>query len=72
MPLAKRLGRPSGDVAEEIVARLLVADLCEPATVAPPGFINLRLRESWLAERLATAAVDPRLAVGRTRNHSGS
>ncbi len=48
MPLGKRLGRPPRDVAAEIVARLDVADLCEPPEIAGPGFINLRLNDEWL------------------------
>ena len=48
MPLGKQLGRPPRDVAAEIVARLDVADLCEPPEIAGPGFINLRLRDDWL------------------------
>ena len=51
MPLGKQLGRPPRDVAAEIVGRLDVADFCQPPEIAGPGFINLRLRDEWLAER---------------------
>ncbi|MGQ9576197.1 MAG: arginine--tRNA ligase [Thermoguttaceae bacterium] len=63
MPLGKQLGRPPRDVAKEIVGRLDVADLCQPPEIAGPGFINLRLRDPWLAERLAAAVPDPRLGI---------
>ncbi len=66
MPLGKRLGRPPRDVAAEIVARLDVADLCEPPEVAGPGFINLRLRDDWLSDRLAAAVADPGWASRRS------
>src|SRR5262245_7254287 len=49
MPLGKALGKPPRKVAEEIVARLAVSDVCEPPEVAGPGFINLKLKPSWLA-----------------------
>ncbi|MHC4400464.1 MAG: arginine--tRNA ligase [Planctomycetota bacterium] len=63
MPLGKRLGRPSPEVAAEIVGRLSVDDFCLPPEVAGPGFINLKLRDEWLTERLARAVDDPRLGV---------
>ncbi|MBM4087110.1 MAG: arginine--tRNA ligase, partial [Planctomycetes bacterium] len=67
MSLAKRLGRPPRDIAQEIVKRLDVADLCEPPEIAGAGFINLRLRESCLAEQLARASRDERLSVPHVR-----
>ncbi len=63
MPLAKRLGRPPRQIAAEIVARLDVADLCAPPEIAGPGFINLRIKNQWLIERLSAALGDPRLGV---------
>ncbi|TWT73717.1 Arginine--tRNA ligase [Posidoniimonas polymericola] len=58
MPLGKRLGRKPREVAEEIIAKLEVADLCEPPEVAGPGFINLRVRDDYLLEQLHTASGD--------------
>ena len=66
MPLGKRLGRPPRDVAAEVVARLKIDDLCEPPEIAGPGFINLRIRSDWLAQRLRAASLDHRLGVART------
>jgi len=63
MPLGKRLGRPPRQVAAEIVERLDVADVCRPPQIAGPGFINLRIRDDWLVERLAAAAADERLGI---------
>lgn len=65
MPLSKQLGRPARDVASDVVARLSVEDLCLPPEVAGPGFINLRLRDDWLAARLGEAVTDPRLGIAR-------
>jgi arginyl-tRNA synthetase len=65
MPLGKRLRRPPREVAAEIVERLDLDDLCGKPEIAGPGFINLRLRDDWLAERLAAAVADPRLGVAQ-------
>ncbi len=63
MPLGKRLGRNPRELAAEIVARVRLDDICQAPEVAGPGFINLRLRNDWLAERLAEALADERLGV---------
>ncbi len=63
MPLGKRLGRPPREIATQIVARLEVDDLCEKPEVAGPGFINLRLKNRWLVEKLAAAVGDQRLGI---------
>ncbi|HEX7449978.1 MAG TPA: arginine--tRNA ligase [Pirellulales bacterium] len=63
MPLGKRLGKPPREVAQEIVEQLEWADLGPPPEIAGPGFINLRLSETWLAHQLAHAAQDERLGV---------
>ncbi len=65
MPLAKRLGRPPRDVAKEIGDHLETGDLFQPPEIAGPGFINLRLRDEWLAEQLAKTAPDERLGVAK-------
>jgi arginyl-tRNA synthetase len=61
--LAKRLGRPPREVAEQIAADALLTDLCEKVEVSGPGFINLTLGPGFLAEQLAALAADPRLGV---------
>lgn len=66
MPLGKERGCPPREVASEIVERLQVEDLCEPVEIAGPGFINLRLRQDWLAEQVNQLVHDPRLGVDGT------
>ena len=65
MPLGKRLQQPPRDVAQQLVARLQLEDLCEPPEVAGPGFINLRLRNRWLSEQLQRATRNARLSIPR-------
>jgi arginyl-tRNA synthetase len=63
MPLAKVLSRKPRDVAQEIVQRLELSGLLEPPEIAGPGFINLRLQTSWLAQQIQQLARDERLGV---------
>ncbi|HUQ69684.1 MAG TPA: arginine--tRNA ligase [Planctomycetaceae bacterium] len=63
MSLGKALKRPPPEVAKEIVAKLDVADLCDPPEVAGPGFINLRLRTDRLTAETNRLVTDDRLGV---------
>ena len=72
MPLGKILGKPPREIAAQLVVALEVADLCEPPEIAGPGFINLRLRDDWIRDRLSAASADgdrlgvPLAAIPRT------
>ena len=61
--LANAEGRRPRDVATEIVARLEIADLCEPVEVAGPGFLNFRLRTEVLASAVTDQLADPNLGI---------
>lgn len=63
MSLAKQLGQAPRAIADTIVQHLDVSDLCEPPTVAGPGFINLSLKASYLESQLQAAQADPRLGI---------
>lgn len=63
MPLAKELDKKPQEIAREIVSRLKVDDLCEPPQVAGPGFINLTLRNEFLAKQIHAIAADERLGA---------
>ena len=63
MPLAKILGRKTPELAQAIVDQVLPNEILESAVVAGPGFINLKLKASWLAERLQSIVSDDRLGV---------
>jgi arginyl-tRNA synthetase len=63
LPLGKRLRRPPREVAAELAARLDVADICADPEVSGPGFINLTLRDDWIAAQASRMLGDPRLGL---------
>ncbi|MHC4114289.1 MAG: arginine--tRNA ligase [Planctomycetota bacterium] len=52
MALAKKLKQNPKELAERIVEKLDVSDICEQPEVAGPGFINLRLKADFIADSL--------------------
>ncbi|MEO0948090.1 MAG: arginine--tRNA ligase, partial [Cyanobacteria bacterium J06641_5] len=60
MSLAKKLGQKPRAIAQQIVDKLDVADLCEPPTIAGPGFINFKLSPQFLNGQVAQLQADPR------------
>ena len=52
MALAKQLKTEPRKLAGQVVKVLDVRDICEPPEVAGPGFINLRLKAEFTADRL--------------------
>ncbi|MDG2380522.1 MAG: arginine--tRNA ligase [Pirellulaceae bacterium] len=63
MPLGKKLGKPPREVAQQITASLQIDDFCHPAEIAGPGFINLQVQDTWIAEQLHVATEDERLGI---------
>ena len=63
MSLAKRLGRQPREVAALIVEHLDTGDLLETPEVAGPGFVNLVLRDDWLAAHVRELRADDRAGV---------
>jgi arginyl-tRNA synthetase len=66
LALARRLGRPPRDIASLIAGRLSGPPMIEQAEVSGPGFINIRLRDTWLGETATAQLGDPRLGVEET------
>ncbi len=71
MPAGKATGIQPRELAQKVVGELGpggagdLSDLAEPPTVAGPGFVNIRLKDDWLAQQLTTTASDERLGVER-------
>ena len=58
MPLAKQLKTNPRKLAEQIVAKLDISDICETPEIAGPGFINLRLKPEFVAKTLVQVSKD--------------
>ncbi len=63
MQLAKPRRSNPRAIAQEIIARLDVSDICETPEIAGAGFINFRLRPTALHAHFTVLANHPRLGV---------
>jgi arginyl-tRNA synthetase len=63
MSLSKRLGRAPRDIAGPVAARLDGTAAVALAEVSGPGFINVTLRDDWIADQVTAQLTDPRLGV---------
>jgi len=63
LPLGKRLRRSPREVAAALAAQLDVADICAAPEVSGPGFINLTLRDDWIAAQASAMLGDDRLGL---------
>ncbi len=54
MGVARKLGKNPREVASTIVEHLDVGDMCQTPQIAGPGFINFRLKPSYLVQCLET------------------
>ena len=67
MAAAKQAKTNPRQLAEQVAAALDVSDICEPPEIAGPGFINLRLKDEFLAGRLLKMNTDKdRLSIDKT------
>jgi arginyl-tRNA synthetase len=64
MALAKRLKTNPQELAQKVVEKLDVIEICEEPEVAGPGFINLRLKTGFLSKAIIEISAD-------SRNHLG-
>ena len=66
MSLAKRLKEKPRAIAEKIVQKLDISEICQPPQIAGPGFINLFLKTRYLEGQLQAIQPDPRLGIKAT------
>jgi arginyl-tRNA synthetase len=67
MPLAKKFKTNPRKLAEQVIAKLNLDDICEEPEIAGPGFINLRLKSDFAAKALLEINADPeQLGVEKT------
>jgi arginyl-tRNA synthetase len=63
MALARPLKQTPRAIAQQIVDNLDVSPWCEPPTIAGPGFINLKLTNSYLIDQIKGLAHSDRLGI---------
>jgi len=67
MALAKQLKTDPKKLAEQVLKNLDVTDICEQPEIAGPGFINLRIKSDFIANRLLEVNKDHKsLGIGKT------
>ncbi len=66
--LAKVEGRPPRAVAEDLVGRIDIEDVCEPLEIAGPGFINFRIRSDVLARVASDLLSDPDTGIDKAEH----
>ncbi len=63
MPAAKKLGLNPREFAQSVLDKADLQDIAEKTEIAGPGFINIFLKNTWLAENINRAVQDPKLGV---------
>jgi arginyl-tRNA synthetase len=64
MALSKRAGEQPRELAARVAANLAGSPTLASAEVSGPGFINLTLRDDWIADQAAAQLADARLGAG--------
>ena len=63
MPAAKKLGLNPREFAQSVLDKAELQDIAEKTEIAGPGFINIFLKNTWLADKISCAVQDPKLGV---------
>ena len=63
MAFAKTMRSNPLDLAKQLAEVIFVRDIAEKPEVAPPGFVNFRLKAEYLEEQVAQRFADDRLGV---------
>jgi arginyl-tRNA synthetase len=63
MALAKAARKNPREVAQGVAASVILGPMADAPEVAGPGFLNVRLRDAWIAESLRELLNDERLGL---------
>ncbi len=63
MPAAKKLGLNPREFAQSVLDKAELQDIAEKTEIAGPGFINIFLKDTWLADNISRAVQDSKLGV---------
>lgn len=67
MGAAKKMGIPPRQLAEKILEQLDITDFADKVEIAGPGFINIFLSPSWVAEQAEKALADKHLNITKVK-----
>jgi arginyl-tRNA synthetase len=68
MSLGKTLGKPPREVAQEIISKLKVDELCEKVDIAGAGFINFHLKKDLVENQLKSMSEDSNQGICKVAN----
>lgn len=68
LPLAKKLGKNPREIAQTIINNLSLDNMCETPTIGGPGFINLKLKPSYLETKLTSLYQNKSLGINKIEN----
>lgn len=63
MAVAKKLGMPPRQLAEQLLEKLDLSGIAEKVEIAGPGFINIFLARDWLQTQIDSALASSRLGI---------
>lgn len=69
MSVAKKLKQNPRDLAAKVLDHLQLADIAEKVEVAGPGFINIFLNKTWLANQLLSAQGEAKQLIEAESKH---
>lgn len=68
LSLSRPLKQQPRSIAEQILQQVDLSDFCEAPEVAGPGFINLRVKKSYVEAELNKLKTDKRLGIARVKS----
>ncbi|MEA5537283.1 arginine--tRNA ligase [Crocosphaera sp. XPORK-15E] len=68
LSLAKTLGKPPREIAQIIIDNLSLENICETPTIGGPGFINLKIKPTYLETQLKILQNDEGLGIKKIPN----
>ncbi|MBY4678183.1 arginine--tRNA ligase [Marinobacterium arenosum] len=68
MAAAKQVGTNPRELAQRIVDQLQLEDIASKVEIAGPGFINIHLSPTWLAQLVEHALRQPRMGLNAVQN----
>ncbi|MEM7593872.1 MAG: arginine--tRNA ligase, partial [Cyanobacteria bacterium P01_A01_bin.83] len=68
LSLAKPLKQNPRAIAQSIIDHLEIDQICEPPTIAGPGFINFMVKSDYIGQLLQKIQPDPRLGIAKVES----